>query len=85
MSKIRRSGRNRGAYSRKGVVVGLGSLEVALLAIADAQASLGMTDGQLESASGIPRGAMNRLRQGQGRMVSVGKITEFFELKLEGR
>ena len=85
MSRTRRTGRNRGAYSRKGSVVGLGSVEAALLAIADAQASLGMTDGELESACGMPQGVLGKLRHGQGYPISFNKVATYLESRLERR
>ncbi len=85
MPTIHRSGRNRGAYNRRGRNdLGLCSMEQALLAMANAQASLGMTDSLLESNAGIPRGSIRRLRLGQGLMGHLAKITDYFELRLVG-
>ena len=74
-----RSGRNRGAYLRKGLNSGLGALEPALLAIAEVQATLGMTDTALERAAGLYHGSLGRLRTGQGSSYAIYKIVEFLE------
>ena len=85
MPGTHRSGRNRGSYNRRGRNdLGLCSLEQALLAMASAQASLGVTDSQLESDAGIPRGSIRRLRLGQGLMGNLAKITDYFESRLVG-
>lgn len=87
MSGLKRSGRNRGSYLRRGApgCIGIGSLEVVLMAIADSQASLDMADGQFELAAKIPLGTLNRLRQGKGYPSSITKITDFLESQVQWR
>jgi len=81
-----RSGRNRGSFNRKGLnkLGGIGSLEEVLLALASSQAVLGMTDRQLEVASGVPFGVIGRLRQGRGFPTCLWKITNYLESRLVG-
>ncbi len=82
--RVHRSGRNRGSFNRRGLnqLGGIGALEEVLLALASAQAVLGMTDGQLERASGVPSGVIGRLRKGRGFPTCLWKITGYLESQL---